>query len=210
MTEPSCTRVREAAAELALGVLPGAERAEVLAHVARCRECRLAVEDDVEVADALLLLAPVAEPPVGFESRVIGQRPVPRRRRWRIGLAAAAAVMAGVTGGIVGHALTTGRPALAHAYVAELRAPDGRTVGQFFGSEGQPSWCSMLLRDQAAGELGLRLVFPHGRTVALPGPRSAGGQVEWAGRIDVPLEGLRTVRVVDAHGATRAAGTAIG
>lgn len=208
MTEPSCAEVREAAAELALGVLPGAERAEVLAHLTRCRDCRVAVQRDAEVADALLLLTPVAEPPLGFESRVIGQRPArprPRRRLWRLAAAAAVAVAA-VGGGIAGHAFTSGRTVPAHAYLAELRAPDGRTIGQFFGSEGQPSWCSMLLRDQAAGDLGLRLVFPGGRVVALPGPHSAGGQVEWAGRVDVPLEGVRAVRVVDSRGVTRAAG----
>ena len=56
------------------------------------------VEKLSEVADELLLLAPRREPPVGFESRVLGgvlPAPQPkRRRRWRLVLAPAAAAVA--------------------------------------------------------------------------------------------------------------------
>ena len=40
----SCEQTRRLAAELALGIADGAERAEALHHLAGCAECRRAVE----------------------------------------------------------------------------------------------------------------------------------------------------------------------
>lgn len=58
-------------AELALGTLAGEERSGVLAHVARCRTCAAELAGLAAVADDLLLLAPVAEAPLGFELRTV-------------------------------------------------------------------------------------------------------------------------------------------
>jgi anti-sigma factor RsiW len=81
-----CEEMRELAPEIALGVLDGEQRAEALRHLATCADCRREVEQLSQVADELVMLAPVQEPPAGFESRVveaIGLRPQPRRaRRW--------------------------------------------------------------------------------------------------------------------------------
>jgi hypothetical protein len=90
----SCGEVRELAPELALGILSGAERAEVVLHVNGCARCQAYVAELTEAADAIPQLAPEAEPPPGFEARVVrrlgeGERRV--RRRW---LAVAAAVAA--------------------------------------------------------------------------------------------------------------------
>src|SRR3954453_20251578 len=92
-----CEETREIAAELALGIVEGEERGRALQHLAECPDCRLKVEELSEVADELLLLAPHREPPVGFESRVLAPlHPAakPRRRRWRVVLAPAAAAVA--------------------------------------------------------------------------------------------------------------------
>jgi hypothetical protein len=107
-------------AEFALGTLTGQERARVLEHVGACEECRRDLAALSEVGDELLLLAPRAEPPVGFESRVFervatlgesrrrmhsrwlkrrgAQRP--RSRRWMVLVAAA------LVGGLIGAAVT--------------------------------------------------------------------------------------------------------
>ncbi|MFI2733625.1 hypothetical protein [Streptomyces sp. NPDC018711] len=66
-----CERLREEGAELALGILPARERAEAVAHLDRCPDCRAYVERLTAVGDGLLGLLPGAEPPVGFESRVV-------------------------------------------------------------------------------------------------------------------------------------------
>ena len=78
----SCEHTRALAADLALGIADGADRAEALRHLAGCAECRRAVEELSELADELLLLAPEHEPPIGFESRVLARlRPSPLPRR---------------------------------------------------------------------------------------------------------------------------------
>jgi anti-sigma factor RsiW len=108
MTEPSCGRVRELAAELALGVLPGDERAAALDHLAGCPDCRKLVRELTGIGDDLLGLVPGVEPPVGFEDRVLARiqprRRRPRPRRWLpIAIAAAvAALVFGLGGWIVG------------------------------------------------------------------------------------------------------------
>jgi hypothetical protein len=70
MTDPTCNEFRSIAAEVALGVLSGSERADALAHMEHCVGCRALVESLAQTGDSLLLLAPEADPPMGFESRV--------------------------------------------------------------------------------------------------------------------------------------------
>jgi hypothetical protein len=90
----SCAEVRELAPELALGILGGAERAEALLHVNGCARCQAHVAELTEAADVIPQLAPEAEPPAGFEDRVLrrlDERERRTRRRW---IAAAVAVAA--------------------------------------------------------------------------------------------------------------------
>ncbi|HEY3141576.1 MAG TPA: hypothetical protein VGJ86_10630 [Acidimicrobiales bacterium] len=82
MNADGCTWVDEVAAELALGLLSGAERAEALAHMERCGRCQDEVSSLTGVAEQLLLLAPEIPPPAGFESRVLARiDPVPEALR---------------------------------------------------------------------------------------------------------------------------------
>src|SRR5918999_4994490 len=84
----SCEELRDLAPAIALGTLDGEERADALRHLAACTECRRLVDRLSEVADELLMLAPVQEPPAGFEARVVAAlgfgRPPPRRRARRL------------------------------------------------------------------------------------------------------------------------------
>lgn len=70
MTTLTCDELRAMAAEVALGILSGAERADALGHMEHCVSCRVLVEGLAQTGDSLLLLAPEADPPMGFESRV--------------------------------------------------------------------------------------------------------------------------------------------
>ena len=54
MTPVTCAEVAELAAELALGTLPGDQRAAVLAHLDGCGECRRLVKELADTADILL------------------------------------------------------------------------------------------------------------------------------------------------------------
>jgi hypothetical protein len=112
MNEYACDEIDVVAAELALGILPGDERAEALRHLAGCPACRDRVDAMAHVADQLLLAAPEHEPPIGFESKVLdrvaAERPpaptqLHRRHRWiiaAVAVAAAAVLFAAALAGI--------------------------------------------------------------------------------------------------------------
>jgi anti-sigma-K factor RskA len=67
----SCAEFADAAAELALGVLTGRERARALAHLDRCEACRENVRQLTVTGEELVGLLPAIEPPAGFETRVM-------------------------------------------------------------------------------------------------------------------------------------------
>ncbi|MER8047082.1 hypothetical protein [Streptomyces sp. NPDC094032] len=184
MSGVECERLRELGAELALGVLPALERAEAVAHLDRCPECREYVEQLTAVGDGLLGLLPEAEPPVGFESRVVAtlapaqaptsaptQARAPRRYRLRRLRLAAAAVAAALACGFGGWAVGTvvesapavsthpGHPGL---FEAALMSPAGHEVGQVFahsGRTGQPGWVSMSVDLEGGGHGPVRCVL---------------------------------------------------
>src|SRR5947209_9781138 len=94
MSALSCAEVREFAPELALGILGGAERADVVLHVNGCARCQAYVVELTEAADAIPQLVPEMEPPTGFEGRVLQRLDEGRRRSRRRWFAAVAAVAA--------------------------------------------------------------------------------------------------------------------
>jgi hypothetical protein len=73
VNEMGCAEFADAAAELALGVLTGRERARALAHLDRCEECRENVRQLTVTGEELVGLLPAIEPPAGFETRVMEQ-----------------------------------------------------------------------------------------------------------------------------------------
>jgi hypothetical protein len=70
-TNGDCGAVAEQLPELALGILGGTERADVLAHLDRCPACRETTAGYAATVDALPLLLGEAEPPPGFEARTL-------------------------------------------------------------------------------------------------------------------------------------------
>src|ERR1700735_5173676 len=83
----ACEAFADDLAQLALGTLSGRERADVIDHLEGCAECSAELETLSVAADTLLLLAPEATPPIGFDSRVVAamserrerRRPIPQR-----------------------------------------------------------------------------------------------------------------------------------
>lgn len=79
----NCDEFSAVAAELALGVLAGRERADALAHAEGCDACRETVRRLTLTGEKLAELLPAAEPPPGFETAVmarVGVAPLARRR----------------------------------------------------------------------------------------------------------------------------------
>ena len=58
-----CEEISSDLIEFATGTLTGRSRTRVLEHLATCAHCRSELESLAAVADALLELAPAAEPP---------------------------------------------------------------------------------------------------------------------------------------------------
>lgn len=165
MTDRDCERLRAVADELALGILPGQERAEAIAHLDRCPACREHVERLSLVADGLLSLLPDSEPPAGFETRVTDglrlNRPA-RRQRPRAGVAVAAATAIALGFGFAGWAVGTAVEGASapssrsseppgsdpsgseHGLLeASLLTPDHRPAGRVFVYTGSPGWVYM-------------------------------------------------------------------
>jgi hypothetical protein len=131
MTSSPCDEVRGQAADLALDIVDGEERAALLGHLSSCPECRDEVRSLGSVADRLLRAIPAEEPPRGFEDRVMARfadqpRPLTRRRSRLVvaglGVAAALIVVA-----LVGAALL--RPG-GDTRDAVMVSTDGEVVGE--------------------------------------------------------------------------------
>jgi Putative zinc-finger len=179
----TCAEVLDRAPELALGILPARERAAAMAHLQDCSSCREQVRQYVRAADGLLELVPPAEPPAGFETRVLrrlGLRPAeprprsPRRflRRAALTAAAAATAFAAAIGGwVIAQPAGETVPAVtapgAHpgdqlsaaalTLPGPTGAPDhtaGRTIGRAFAFGGNPPWVYVSVdSDQLAGRI---------------------------------------------------------
>jgi hypothetical protein len=213
-----CEETRDLAAEIALGIAGGEARAEALRHLSTCEECRRAVGQLSLVADELLVLAPVEEPPAGFESRVVeamGLQKPPRRRlprwlspRWfatRVSPAvAAAAATAVVLVGVYHNDRETAaqyRGILDQAggqyFQAEpLEDENGARSGVAFGYEGSPSWLLLTVTPAHRGDVSrAELVTRDGRTIPLRSFRlDRGGS--WGGAIPVKLYKVASIRLL--------------
>jgi hypothetical protein len=205
-----CERTRELAAELALGIADGEQRAQALRHLAECAECRRAVEELSGVTDELLLLAPDREPPAGFESRVLARLAPARPRRSRrllVPIAAASAAAVAATAIVLGvtsddrHLAAHFRDTLAVAHgssfeAARLRGPGGVRAGVVYGYRGAPSWIFVALYRPYRSEMyDVELVTTAGRRVPLalrldPATGSAGQA------IPIDLDRVSAVRLV--------------
>jgi len=137
MSALGCPDVREVAPDFAFGILDGEARSDVLLHLDQCTNCQRYVSELSETADAMVLLAPEAEPPPGFERRALDRiLDSSRRRRWRMTkvvavTAAAAAILSVVTVRIVDESRATPSSVTASAPTSvAMVGSDGQRVGK--------------------------------------------------------------------------------
>ncbi len=211
MSVLDCPDAREVAPEFALGILDGAARDEVVAHVETCATCRAAVAELAETADALVRFAPDAEPPPGFERRVMESiTGDARRRRWHTAKVVAAAVAATVIVSVVGVRMID-QARGPSAPVAEA----GSVTVPMIGERGERVGDVELVghTDPVALDLTIDYAIPDGdyRVVLDPPsgtPRALGttevldGHASWSGTARLGGEAA-TLALVDHDGSTR-------
>lgn len=207
----TCAELENLAAELAVGAVSGTERARALDHLAGCRGCRDLVDQLARVADSLLLLAPVAEPPPRFESGVLSRMGVPTaRRKWlsRSRRAAVAAMVAAVA-------------ALSGAGAAWQMGGDGGPTGlrTALVRDDQDRWtCRAVIYGENPTWLVVSLDRVDGLNAAFsvealrtdgssPVPLGTfvlqDGHGTLASTVDLPADDLHSVRILDAGGRVR-------
>jgi hypothetical protein len=211
-----CEEIRDLTAELALGIADGEERAEALRHLSTCAECRREVEQLSQVADELLLLAPVQEPPAGFESRVVeavGLERRPRRRRWfspgwlapRLGpaLAAAAVTAAALIAVYQDDRQTADRyravldQANGQYFLAERLADGtGAQGGVAFGYEGRPSWLFITVNPAHRDDVTRAELLTQGRRTIPLRAFELDRRGSWGGGIPVKLSEVSSIRLL--------------
>ena len=206
-----CDVVRERAPELALDILSGSERAEVLDHLASCAQCQAVVDEHIDVADLLPHLAPEVEPPPGFEDRVVRAMRPDRRRATRrlvaaVAVAAAAAAMISVAAiRVIDAERDDDRVASApRLRTATMTGADGLPVGRITVSNGSPA-ALVVSVDYAVpdGAYSLELRAGHSNATDEVGTITiTGGRGEWSGRAVVPTRARSTLALVAASGAT--------
>lgn len=215
----SCADLEQVSGELGLGVLGGIERAAALAHLESCPRCRAVVEDAVRVGEHLLELSPHAEPPVGFESRVVARHhatAAPRkrteRRRW-IGLGAGLGAAATAAGLFLGFGFSGGQgpgthqtgtiaaPAASKTRVALLMSGH-REVGHVVLVTGKPSWVFMTVTmDGPAQTVTCQLVTTAGRHIDLGRfSLSDGYLASWSSPVHLEASSIKGVQLVTTGG----------
>jgi hypothetical protein len=204
-----CAEVRELAPELALGIVGGPERAEALQHASECGPCRSLVGELAEAADALPLLAAEAEPPPGFEERVLAALKAPRRRNRRriaalVAVTAAAATIVSIVGvRVVESVQETNRIVSAASDVrsAQMNGANGLDVGNVFVSNGTPS--SVVVNVNYWVPSGnYRIEFRTGSTDKRLGDMSIhDGRGSWGGVAALPGDAAGSIVLVGTDGA---------
>jgi hypothetical protein len=218
MTGPAatndCAAVAERLPELALGILGGAERAEVLDHLDRCSSCREESADWAATVDVLPSVLAEAEPPAGFASRAFervhaDQDRVPRRSLTRRVLSIAAVVAFVMIGTLAAvRIIDAGGSDSPSSTVrsAQMVGHSGRRAGHVFMTAGRESYVFLDVDyGVQTGTYRIEAVDAADRATALGTVEITGGQGAWAGELagsgkggDGELPAM--VRLVDSDG----------
>jgi hypothetical protein len=216
----ACADIEGSLAELTLGILPGDERAVVLAHLDSCKRCQAEVERLTLTADTLLQLAPEVEPPVGFEVRLferLGVEPEPevnvarrrisgtldrlsnRGRAWVAAAAVALGVALGFGGGWVANpGPSLASPAYGHNGVTATAnlLSDDHAVGTVSTFAGTPGWMLMTVHGgNVSGWVTCEVTLKNGKQVVVGSFRLDQGYGAWSARLPVSAKEIRSARV---------------
>lgn len=198
----TCAEFDEAVAELALELVDARQRDALMLHAAACDRCRVQLDDLATVADRLALLAPRAEPPVGFEQRAV-QRMRGPLRRWRPLVLAAAAIALLVGGAAAGYAVTRSTSTSEAVRYGPLVNDAGQQRGWVSIAGTEHPVVTMTLQNVAAGTYSCLVRSADGATRELASwPIAASGFGTWAIPLGDRSQSVVAIVVRDANGAT--------
>jgi hypothetical protein len=174
-----------------------------------------------QIGDRMLTLVPGAEPPVGFEDKVLAAMGFPgrkasqtRRRWWPIAVAAAAAALVFGLGGwmIGGMTAAHGTVVAAGATHQEERfaalRTGGQQVGEVFTTEGSPAWVWMsVTTDAHTAWVSCQLLEQNGQYVPVGEFPLSGGKGNWGGPLKVDPTTLVGARLLSDQGTVLATAT---
>jgi hypothetical protein len=208
--------MRDDLIEFALGTLSGRSRALVLDHLETCAHCTAESEALADAADTLLWLAPEAEPPLGFETRVIERfrgtgagRQIDRRRR--LSLFAVAALLVAVMGVGIGAVATQGggnHPSATQRPMTGRLVSDGHVLGDVTISAGSPSWMIMDVdTGKISGVVWCEVTLANGRSETVGKFTISHGYGSWVAPIKASGRDVRSARIVNGEGTVLAQAT---
>ncbi len=217
MTDSECERVDVLLPEVALGTAGATERAQVLRHAFGCERCRAALRQASEDADQLVLLVPAADPPPGFESRVLAAvgelvmaprlpaQPHGRSKALALRLAVAACLL--LAGGLLipvlplVHRLSgSSGPHRAETRQAAFLDPQGQQVGASLLVNGRRVFVSFTITEAPAQSYRVMLDTVHGRAIGVGTVHSVGGVCTWAQMVDAHLVDVAALRLIPMRG----------
>jgi Putative zinc-finger len=211
--EQSCAEIRPLLPEVALGIADGQERARAIEHLSSCPDCRAELAELTALADDLLVLAPQAEPPLGFETRTLKR--IRARERWNLRrrrrrrLTFAGSAVAAAAAAVVAMILVySGDRRLAGQYraalqgangqyfaSARLRTRDGTAVGVVFSYQGSPSWLFYVVAGRyRTGAYNEQIVTRADETISLP--RFSMAEGSWGTTTPLPVREIALVQLV--------------
>ncbi|SRR5579875_213832 len=211
----SCETTQGLLAELALGVLTGRERAGAIEHVEECPRCRLSLRELASAADALLALAPEADPGPDLEVRVLDRlrraEHLPPRRLshwWRVAVVGGAVTVAGLSTALglvlgsqtqpagVGNALTS-RARLVNALLREGPA----VRGEVSLLADRSNWIFMAVRDAGVtSRVECEVTTRQGATFDVGTFWLDHGAGTWVSKLVTSPSDLRSAKVVGPNG----------
>jgi hypothetical protein len=215
-THEECEKYEEDLAELALGILTGRRRVATLAHVESCAQCSEELEALSRAADAVVLVAPEEDPPIGFEVGLfarMGLDEVASRRRQappRWMLAGAAALVALGVG--IGVGLSMGShhaappapsalPANDKPVLTAKLVEDGTSVGRVSLYGGSKPMLTMTLSESAAhGKVVCQVVTNSGTTRRLGTFTVSEGYGAWVAPLWMSPAKVKEAQVVSPSG----------
>ena len=217
LTDMSCEEFAHVAAELALGVLTGRERARAIAHLDRCDTCREHVRQLSLTGEEMLGLLPSGEPPAGFETRVMGRlghtTAAQRPKRTRLMLAAAAVTLAAVACGLGGWglrgAISAPSPGISTAQTtlrsATLLTSAHQPAGKIFLYKGDPRWLYMDVDMDTGAGVGngtviCQLEASDGRIVTVGSFHLDGGYGSWGSPDPIDAASVTGARLTSLNG----------